>query len=378
MPPISPDAAAVAYESIGGGIAYADDSVYDGGVYGGTSYSSGPGANCPPGGTVGQEVQVLFGRPESMQVQWDMSGSGQFDSTPLITPGRQNFDQGGVYRLKLTNIPGAGREGVELYPTLEIGPPSYRSLAYLAHNAIPVQFNEEDFDQVLAGNFVTKVIYLPDPEFQGLAIADVATLVSTRLDPGLDPIEEASRKGAILAVVRIGNKDMEVPGAEGGYVAEQVVPASFTSQVQPVHPHALSGCLGDQCQIGGYAPATMGYLPAGGMPRDLVAGMGVPQYGMPISGTPIGLPGPPHVPLGVPAGLQRHVIKNRTKMNIPDPVGNVKITVKQRPGLSYPQPVSRARITEDTIHPNVHYGYHSFGAPSEGQIQYNCGPTGIH
>jgi hypothetical protein len=114
------------------------------------------------------------------------------------------------------------------------------------------------------------------------------------------------------------------------------------------------------------------------MPRDLVAGMGVPQYGMPISGTPIGLPGPPHVPLGVPAGLQKHVIKNRTKMNIPDPVGNVKITVKQRPGLSYPHPVSRARITEDTMHPNVHYGYHSFGAPSQGQVQYHYGPTGIH
>ena len=45
-----------------------------------------------------------------------------------------------------------------------------------------------------------------------------------------------------------------------------------------------------------------------GLPPGFVAGVTAPQYGMPISGTPIGLPGPPHIPLGVPAGLQKHVI----------------------------------------------------------------------
>ena len=85
-----------------------------------------------------------------------------------------------------------------------------RTEAFLAHNAIPVQFTPEDFDQVLSGNFVTKVIYLPDPEYQELALAGVETLVSTRLDPGVDPIVEADRRGAILAIVRLGNKDLQV------------------------------------------------------------------------------------------------------------------------------------------------------------------------
>ena len=71
-----------------------------------------------------------------------------------------------------------------------------------------MQFTEEDFDQVLSGNFVTKVIYLPDPEFQELALAGVETLVSTRLDPGVDPIAEADRRGSILAILRMGNKDL--------------------------------------------------------------------------------------------------------------------------------------------------------------------------
>src|SRR5437870_1737170 len=104
--------------------------------------------------------------------------------------------------------------GGELYPTLEIAPSLPRTEAYLAHNAIPLAFTEEDFDQVMSGNFVTKVIYLPDPEFQELALAGIDTLVSTRLDPGVDPIVEADRRGAILAIVRMGNKDLQVGGGE--------------------------------------------------------------------------------------------------------------------------------------------------------------------
>src|SRR5258706_7706417 len=158
-----------------------------------------------------------------MQIRYDVSGVTAFDSTPLIVPGRQNFPQNGIYRMKLTNI--AGREGTELYPTVEIGPVTPRTEAFLAHNAIPIQFTEEDFDQVLAGNFVTKVIYLPDPEFQELALAGVETLVSTRLDPGVDPIAEADRRGSILAIVRMGSKDLQLGSGSSGQPGT-IVPAS--------------------------------------------------------------------------------------------------------------------------------------------------------
>ena len=128
----------------------------------------------PPGITApAPPVQVLFSQPDGMQVRWDVTAVGHYDSEPLIVPGRQNFPQGSIFRLKVSNIEGQGREGVELYPTLEIGPTTPRTAAFLAHNAIPIQFTEEDFDQVLTGNMVTKVIYLPDPEFQELALANV-------------------------------------------------------------------------------------------------------------------------------------------------------------------------------------------------------------
>ena len=283
-------------------------------------------------------VQILFRRPDGMQVRWDVMGEGTFDSTPLIVPGRQNFGTAGIYRLKLTNM--VGREGVELYPTLEIGPTTPRTEAYLAHNAIPVQFTEEDFDQVQSGNFVTKVIYLPDPAFQELALANVETLVSTRLDPGMDPITEADRRGAILAVVRLGNKDIELPGSNGGITSS--IPGNMFS-------NGLSGCPTGM-GIGGPAPAG----PTGLLPSH-VAGVTAPTWGMPMSGTPIGLPGPPHIPHGGPAGLQRHTITNHTRTHIPEPTRHLSVNVRQQPGFSYPTPPNRVHITEQSIHPTLPY-----------------------
>ncbi len=58
-----------------------------------------------------------------------------------------------------------------------------------------------------------------------------------------------------------------------------------------------------------------------------------PQYGMPITGTPIGLPGPPYVPMGFPAGLQKHTIVNHTLEHYPGPTDHVRIDVTQRPAM---------------------------------------------
>lgn len=301
--------------------------------------------------------QLAFVGPEGTMVHWDVSMPGMFDSEPLIMPGRQNFAQGGIFRVKLTNIP--GRPGIELYPTIEVGPARPRTEAFLAHNAIPVQWTEEDFNQVLTGNFVTKVIYLPDPEYQELALAGVETLVSTRLDPGVDPIVEADRRGSILAVVRLGNKDLEMPGE---FMHEdEVMPAAHQEGMEGGYP------------MHGGGPVPMG-MPGQQttMPTPYISGVTGPQYGMPMSGTPIGLPGPPHVPLGGPAGLQKHVIRNRTRQNIPDPVDKVKINVRQSPGFSYPKPASRARIVERTLP-----GPGLYRQPAADRRQVICPETGM-
>lgn len=82
------------------------------------------------------------------------------------------------------------------------------------------------------------------------------------------------------------------------------------------------------------------------MPPHLVSGMTTPQWGMPHVGTPIGLPGPPHVPLGHEAGLVSHTMKNKTRVRMPPPVHKMSMTVKQRPGMNYPRPVNHVDIAE--------------------------------
>lgn len=106
----------------------------------------------------------------------------------------------------------------------------------------------------------------------------------------------------------------------------------------------------------------MGAMPMGmtglgptGITPAYVSGITGPEYGHPMVGTPIGLPGPPHIPFGAPAGLQKHVMKNHTYMSIPGPTEKLNIHVRQRPGFTYPKPPSRVFIREQNIHPTLNF-----------------------
>ncbi len=70
---------------------------------------------------------------------------------------------------------------------------------------------KKDLDQVLTGKLCDQSHLLPDPDYQGPALAGIDTLVSTRLDPGIDPITEADRRGSILAIIRWVTKILKCP-----------------------------------------------------------------------------------------------------------------------------------------------------------------------
>jgi hypothetical protein len=196
----------------------ADGPQYTAATMGGAGMDGGMGGRR----FMNTKSQVYFLDPDGMNIGWQTgtgpNGERTYLGTQLVVPARYNFNQGYIYRLKLTNI--KGRPGVTLYPTIEVAPTTPQTDAYLAHNAIPVQFTAEDFDQVVdGGNFVTKVIYLPDPKYQELAVAGVETLVSTRLEPGVDPVLEADKRGTILLIARLGAIDLEMQNAAVGAAA---------------------------------------------------------------------------------------------------------------------------------------------------------------
>ena len=146
------------------------------------------------------DTQVMFFGPGVMTVVCNTGSCRWYDSEPLVVPCRRNLPRGFIYGLKLAGL--SGHPGVELYPTLEVALADPRTTTFLERSAVPVTFAEEDIATVLSGKPVTKVTYLPAPEFRELAMP-VETIVSYRLDPGADPIAEAARRGDVMVVLRI-------------------------------------------------------------------------------------------------------------------------------------------------------------------------------
>jgi hypothetical protein len=251
---------------------------------------AGVGMNVP--GLTGpfktQRTEVRFVAPSGMTVSWFNPGpDGKNDpNAPVFhVPFRYNFNQAGIYRLKLTDIP--GRAGVELYPTLDVVPTNARTAAFLAHSAVPITFTDEDFDQVISGNYVVKVIYLPDPQYQDLAnIGGAGEIVSTRLEPGVDPIAMASSRGSILLVIRMGNIDLEAPNTP---------PMDAPNPFAPKQP---------ACCPPGFPGMGMGGPIGGGSPLGPMVPYGMGGPGMPGMMSPGGGPGgsPAMAPQGPGAG----------------------------------------------------------------------------
>jgi hypothetical protein len=157
----------------------------------------------------GDVVQVRITGPVGMKV-CVLTPAGPGRPAPIEVPGRLNLEQGTLVRFKLADIP--NRPGVELFPTVEIPMVDKATEPFVSSSAIPIEFTDEDLNQVTNGALVTKVVYLKTGTKgrQGKPEA----IASYNLEPGRDIIVEARRRGAILAVVRMGNIDLELAEPE--------------------------------------------------------------------------------------------------------------------------------------------------------------------
>ncbi len=166
--------------------------------------AGGPGMGGMGGMYANGRTSINFVSPAGMTIGFqDARGF----SDVLMTGTNYNFLQGNIYRLRISKIP--NRPGRPYYPTLEVYPAAKETIAFLSHSSVPIGFSDEDMEQVKNGNLLVKVIYLPSAQFQDVAAAE--EIVSTKLEPGADPVAEASRRGTILAVIRLGNIDLENP-----------------------------------------------------------------------------------------------------------------------------------------------------------------------
>ena len=179
-----------------------------------------------------QTTQIRFTGPEGMEIGWQVGKA--FAENQLQAPARYNFPQGGTYRLQLRNI--AGHEGLTVYPTLQIvlQTTGEEVSQYLDHNAVPVTFTDEDFDQVEANNMVTKVFYLPNPASQKNAVPSIEILNSTKAAPGSDLRVEAAKLGSAIAVIRLTNRSPQAGDPPLKSEPGKVIPPQDIAEGQPL------------------------------------------------------------------------------------------------------------------------------------------------
>jgi len=158
---------------------------------------------------------------------------GQF-MTATAGPLRMGMMIGPVYHLQVTNIP--LQAGYEVYPTVELINCLYPPEGTKIRFPVPIQLTREELQMALAGQFVTRVIYLEDSE-NALGVKsdpDLQDYFETPRDD--DPLQVADRLGRPMAILRMGSR---VPDFASGNVH------GFGDPPVTIYP-SEAGMVGDQ------------------------------------------------------------------------------------------------------------------------------------
>jgi len=144
---------------------------------------------------------------------------------------------GQVYRLAVFNIP--FHAGLEVFPTIELIDRLYTPRGQERRFAIPIDLTQQDLELAVSGKFVTRVIYLEDPQ-NALPAREAGTQNWFDAAPGQDPLVAADALGRPVAILRLGAR---VPSQTDRYTSEfffgcppmvLYTTATYTEATQPV------------------------------------------------------------------------------------------------------------------------------------------------
>jgi hypothetical protein len=154
-------------------------------------------------------LQLKLAKPEAATFHWatDENAASQI----VILPARINVPTAKSAMFQIDNL--EGHPGLMLFGTVTCQLGYQDAIAYARHNAVNIEFTDEDINQASLGNLLTKVFFLPTKP-KGLSpapiIGGVEVLVSSKLDPSMDPVEEAQKRGDLLCVLRLGNRHADI------------------------------------------------------------------------------------------------------------------------------------------------------------------------
>jgi hypothetical protein len=134
-------------------------------------------------------------------------------SAPQRTPLTVAMLVAPVYRLRVTEIP--NHIGEEVYPTVEVINRIYPPVGEEFRFPIPIELTQTELEMALAGKFITRVVYLEDPQ-QALPMARAPESEQSYFEvrPTDDPLEVADRLGRPVAIVRIGGRLPDTTGPD--------------------------------------------------------------------------------------------------------------------------------------------------------------------
>lgn len=145
--------------------------------------------------------------PEGVQISPAVAGGFEDPSTGTLTAG---FLIGAVYRLRVTNIP--LQEGIEVYPTVEVIDRTYPPVGQEFKFPIPIELTQEELEIAAEGRFVTRVIYIEDPDSAVPVARKGNEQAYFEVQVGDNPLDVADSLGRPVAIMRMGAR---VPDAQG-------------------------------------------------------------------------------------------------------------------------------------------------------------------
>lgn len=176
-------------------------------------------AGATPPGAIGSQ-QLLRGGPipgyfQPVEVRGpkgariaSAEGGAFTDSTPL--PRKYGMLIGAVYRFRVTGIPGF--EGLEVYPSVEVIDRIYPPVGLENNFPIDIELTQQELEMALDGKFVTRVIYLENPDTALPVAEDPGHQSFYEVRPHEHPLEVADRLGRPVAILRMGGR---TPAPEG-------------------------------------------------------------------------------------------------------------------------------------------------------------------
>ncbi len=223
-------------------------------------------AGLPPGAIGNQQLQrggpipgffqpVEIKAPDGVAIA--MAEEGRFGE-PQKAPIHLGLLIGQVYRMRLMNVP--LQPGVEVFPTIEIVDRIYAPRGQELRFPITVEIDRDDLNQALSGKFVTRIVYLEDPE-RALPIQDTGKEQGWfDVPPGTDPLVVADGLGRPVAILRMGARVPERTDAIDmaflygcpplvKYAPRAALPAAANAAAKPVPPPPKPGSVDAGSQV---------------------------------------------------------------------------------------------------------------------------------